>query len=334
MRLTNAEIEELHKAIEGAFPGVAGAARLMIALQSIDVDLMPYANPLTPLFFTLHVALVDINAQGRIADVLGAARRANTSDARLTELEKRWLRTSAAVEQTRLEGMVLDDLNYQPAPGWVDKLRAAFGSVCRVERASDGKSLGTGFVIADDLVITNYHVLYTRGANEPVPVQLRFDAITDSGGQVVSVDGSIPQPIEKSPPGGAEWGGIGEPGNGELDFAVVRLARRSGDPARGHLEIDVTAGATSTNRPFLILEHPWGAPLQICLGSITGANPARTRVHHNATTQRGSSGAPCLSMDLKVIALHNGGIGARLNTCVPIAAVEAALADRNLSIGR
>jgi S1-C subfamily serine protease len=338
MQLTNAQLEDLRQAILKAFPGVAGSASVIIALESVDVDLTRYGNPLTPLFFLLQVALQDINARGRIVDVIGAVRRANPADASLTELEGRWLRTSAASERSRLEGMVLDGLNYQAAPEWLDRVRAACGSVCRVERASDGKSLGTGFLVASDLVLTNYHVLYSSTSKTPIPVQLRFDATTQGGGQIVLPDSAKQQPVVESPPGGSEWGGSGDPSSTELDFAVIRLAEGPGSPShpagakRAHLEIDTTAIAVSNDRPLLLLEHPLGAPLQICLGSITGANPGGTRVHHNATTQRGSSGSPCLSMDLKVVALHNGGAGSQHNTAIPMLAVKTALAERSIVV--
>jgi hypothetical protein len=98
--------------------------------------------------------------------------------------------------------------------------------------------------------------------------------------------------MDKSPPGGREWDGAGEPTDNQLDFSLIRLCERAGadidagGTPRGHAQFDVPARSTITANPLIILEHPEGAPLQICLGSIVGANAGGTRLYHNATTLR------------------------------------------------
>jgi S1-C subfamily serine protease len=130
------------------------------------------------------------NAKGRIADVIGGARRSNPQHEALKELEAKWLRTASADETSRLESMVVAALNYEPAGTWLQQLQASFRWICRVERKADGKSIGTGFLIDDDLVLTNYHVLFGTdppGTPEPALVQLRFDAVGSADGRPVNV---------------------------------------------------------------------------------------------------------------------------------------------------
>jgi hypothetical protein len=341
LRLKPGEQEQLRKAILNAYPGFPGLQQLLMTLTGAEIDVTNYFGPMPGgIEFSLFQAIQHLDAQGRSADLLGAVRRGNPADSTLAELERKWLRTVGAPETIRLEGMVVEQLNYQPAPEWLEKLQAAFRWVCRVERAENRKSLGTGFLVGDDLVLTNYHVLFSRSdPNTPRAVRFLFDAAEDGSGRIVTPDDTKPQPIEKSPPGGAEWGAAGDPSTGELDFALVRLSEPLGADQtaagvqRGHAKLDVSANALDAPRPLIILEHPLSAPLQICIGSIMGANVTKTRVRHNATTQEGSSGSPCLSMELKVVALHNGGVGTHYNTAVPIFGIKAALAKHQIAIG-
>jgi hypothetical protein len=337
LQLNPTEQEQLRRAILNAHPGYVGVGRLDRAFAAVGIDLARYGVPGTDFEQVLFSAILDQNAQGRIADVIGAARRANTGDPVLSKLEKLWLRTAAQSETASLEAMVIDKLNYHPADDWTQRLRKAFGWVCRVERQIDGAPLGTGFLVADDLVLTNYHVIFEKPGVSATAVQFRFD-LSETDGSLAQSDATTVQPVQKSLPNHEEWGDSVDPGPG-LDFALVRLSKPMAadhDPAstvRGHAYFDVNTSSISEERPILILEHPKGAPLQICMGSITGKDPSATRLRHNATTQCGSSGSPCLSMDLKVIALHNGALGNKYNTAVPIACIKESLLQCGLAIG-
>lgn len=231
--------------------------------------------------------------------------------------------------------MVLSALNYAPAGDWGTRLSDSYRRVCRVEREADQRSLGTGFLVADDLVLTNYHVLHgtaAPGTADPVQVQLRFDKIDDAPGRVARVAAGN-WLVAKSQPGGNEWGGPGgEPTSAQLDFALIRLAEPvgrdpSGGSARGHVRIEDSGTAGAALNPVVVLQHPLGASLQICLGAFDTPNANGTRLRHTATTQRGSSGSPCLSMELKAVGLHNGGLGGR-NTAIPLPLI-ASIVNQN-----
>lgn len=332
MQLTPAQQQELRLALISAFPGVAGFTALDMALASVDISIAYAGGLYTPTEYAVHTVIQQENARGKIADVIGAARRANPGHAKLAALEAEWMRTAGAEERGRLEAMVLDTLHYAPAETWGTQLNNAYRWVCRVERAADARSLGTGFLVADDLVLTNYHVLYgtiSPGSAQPEQVQLRFDAIGPAAGRVANVAAQN-WLVATSQPGGIEWGGAGgEPTPAQLDFALLRLAEpvgqdANGGTARGHVRIESTSGAGNAFNPVVVLQHPLGASLQICLGAFDQPNPGGTRLRHTATTQRGSSGSPCLSMELKAVGLHNGGLGGR-NSAIPLPLIAAAV---------
>ena len=103
---------------------------------------------------------------------------------------------------------------------------------------------------------------------------------------------------------------------------LIRLAEPVGqDPLsgalRGHVPIDESENAGQHLSPLVVLQHPLGASLQVCLGAFDQPNANGTRLAHTATTQTGSSGSPCLSMELKAVGLHNGGTGGR-NSAIPL----------------
>jgi hypothetical protein len=338
MQLTHAQEAELRAALVAAFPGVNGVMQLTMALRTVDVDIAYASGFFTTTEVAVDSVILQENARGKIENVIGAARRANSSNAKLAELETTWLKTSAAEEQSQLEAMILDALKYAPAEDWGRRLNNSYRWICRVERESDSASLGTGFLVADDLVLTNYHVLHgtiAPGTPAPMQVQLRFDAVGAASGRVAKVAAGN-WLVAKSEPSGNEWGGPGgEPTSAQLDFALLRLAEPvgkdvSGGLARGHVRIEDTGTAGKVLNPVVVLQHPLGAGLQICLGAFDTPNANGTRLRHTATTQRGSSGSPCLSMELKAVGLHNGGLGGR-NTAIPLALIASAV-NKNATV--
>jgi hypothetical protein len=335
MQLTRAQEAELRAALVAAFPGFNGFGQLANALLTVDIDIAYAGGMHAGAEIAVNDVIVQENARGKIVDVIGAARRANPGNSKLAELETTWLKTSAAGEQGRLEAMILDALKYAPAGDWSARLNNSYRWVCRVEREADARSLGTGFLVADDLVLTNYHVLHgtiAPGTPDPVHVQLVFDAMGAASGRVAKVAAGN-WLVASSQPSGDEWGGPGaEPTSAQLDFALVRLAEPVGKDvnvgsARGYARIEGTDTAGKALNPVIVLQHPLGASLQICLGAFDTPNANGTRLRHTATTQRGSSGSPCLSMELKAVGLHNGGLGGR-NTAIPLPLIASA-ANKN-----
>jgi len=61
---------------------------------------------------------------------------------------------------------------------------------------------------------------------------------------------------------------------------------------------------------------------------VLDLNPNRTRVRYEVNTLHGSSGAPCLTFDLELAALHHSGSRDRVvkrNEGIPIATIAAHL---------
>lgn len=201
-----------------------------------------------------------------------------------------------------------------------------------------GKAKGTGFLVAPDLLMTNWHVV-EHGVDGAVA---RFDhSDLDTGRAVAFADNwdvtHSPHDSETN-----ELGPEGPP-DGTWDFALVRLAEPVGDQAigpdpgaaggerRGHYALDWGPYDFDQAEPLLILGHPDGGTIQLSHASPAGARftSGRNRVRYDTNTSGGSSGSPVFNRDFRVVALHNSagkGSGAGLfNQGVPIAGIGGAL---------
>ncbi len=227
------------------------------------------------------------------------------------------------------------------------------GRVCRVELNDARGSMGTGFLVGPEAVLTNYHVLASVLADPmaAAAVQFRFDYKVLRNGTVS--EGVLVGPretgwlLDKSPPTAAEMASNLDgqlPTNDELDYVLIRLARPLGtEPvgakaseagmSRGWVRIPAAAPALTPQMPLLILQHPRRAPLKFLLDTdgVTGLNANGTRVRYLTNTGDGSSGSPCFDMNWSLVALHHYGdpvlklIGA-WNQGVPIGRIRQRIA--------
>ena len=184
---------------------------------------------------------------------------------------------------------------------WLENLTAIKRAVCRIEwTEKNGRGFGSGFLVGADLVLTNWHVAEKFWEkNEADNVIVRFDCVRANTGEVcngqpckLAKDWNLPYSLKT-----------------ELDFALLRLEPGSAEEAAGHgrkpLELAKSLG-TIDDEALLILQYPQAAPLQLALGA-NGRIEQPRYLHYRVNTDGGSSGAPCLTQDLLVVALHHYG---------------------------
>ena len=230
---------------------------------------------------------------------------------------------------------------------WVERMAEIGRRICSIQYPIGVKlGGGTGFLVADDLVLTNYHVIedfYPNGANarNAAEIECRFDYAVGSVGTTSVklhtnwlVDHSVYSPFD---PG--DKGGLPDPDH--LDYALLRLQRSVGADAvgggkRGSLLLDSQTAVSPPDDLLFIGQHPGLQPLKLGVGEVLKANGNSTRIRYDANTERGSSGSPVLDMQLRVVALHHAGdpdytkLLGDYNQGIPIGLIIKRMAGRNV----
>ena len=364
MALTGAQAEQLSGALRDAFR------------ERDQLDRM--------LWFKCNKQLSDIAGTGGleqvVADVIKDAERrgwteklvegAIADNSRNVELrqfyESTWLALSLP-PGPKLESLVSPGGLFDLDP-WIARVVDIGRRICRITVFSNpGPTYGTGFLVAPDLVLTNYHVMKPvvlgerggAGAKDPTAktanVELRFDYKTlrdktgINDGTVYRLKGSSvddwlladspPSPFDDHPVVGQE------PGPDELDFALVRLDGSPGDDTiggdsshapRGWIDFPAPPTPVTAGSGLLIAQHPSGHPIKLDLRdqAVLAVNGRGTRVTYVNNTLGGSSGSPCflLDQDLPLVALHHLGDPnfppAKQNQGIPISAISTWLEAR------
>lgn len=260
-------------------------------------------------------------------------------------------RGTMLTKESALQGLVRTAADWANYESFLANLALAGPRVCRIEAGEDAQVFGTGFLVGDDLVLTNFHVrelLLHAGST----AACRFDYRSLAGSQVVrsghvvaAAEGADAWMAWRPYAGSDVADGDTPPTAQELDYALLRLAEPVGrfppgqdsavDPtqARGHYRLSATAAPMTPGADMIVVQHPAGAPLKLAIGQVL-SHPvpaaAAFRTAHDAPTEGGTSGSPCLDIHLALRALHHATDPQnpdrpRYNQAVPIGLIAADL---------
>ncbi|MDZ7969125.1 MAG: trypsin-like peptidase domain-containing protein [Nostoc sp. DedSLP03] len=185
--------------------------------------------------------------------------------------------------------------------GFLSRAIQQAASVCRIE-IPEQCAQGTGFLLTNTLLLTNYHVLkptddaeiYTNARR----AVLRFGCFTSEIG--IETKGQIFKLASEQPI-------VHYSHTENLDYVLLRveekiLQARNIQPAIWDSE-NVPVPQMGIN----LLQHPEGESMKVAISSngITGVYEHTGRIQYVTRTSNGSSGAPCFNEDWKVVALHH-----------------------------
>ena len=242
------------------------------------------------------------------------------------------------LDASGLERVIVKSNQFLDIEEFRSRMSAIEPTVCRVEvPTTGGEVFGTGFLVAPDLVMTNYHVAEavipdseTSKAGvtaDPAKVRLRFDfkrlpdTTVINPGEVVGL--AADWLVDSSPMTIAEAKGEGsgpEPGPAQLDYAILRTAEpvgtlrigsnaQSSDQVRGWIRLARAPQSPRKGDPMIIVQHPERAPMQIAIdtSAVLDYNDNKTRIRYRTNTLSGSSGSPCFDQHWNIVALHHFG---------------------------
>jgi endonuclease G, mitochondrial len=163
-----------------------------------------------------------------------------------------------------------------------------------LRRAGRLVPIGTGFLVAPRLLLTNNHVL--PDARLAGDAAIEFDCDTPDT-RVVHV-ATAPHQLFVT--------------DEHLDFSLVALAelpdgRAPGDEF-GWNELISRQGKIVTGEPVNIIGHPLGRAKEVALRNNRLSNQLEHFLHYETDTEPGSSGSPVFNDAWEVVALHHAGV--------------------------
>jgi hypothetical protein len=272
LQVRGQQYQQLVDALTNAFPGIpALTMMLQFRLAKNLAELAALPNPIDVVAFdVVGVA----NAEGWTAQLITAARESKPNNPKLLKLAEEFGLTAVTAQ---LERKVRDDLSYVDITQWRTRLGEVEVQVCRVETP---QSMGTGFLLGPDVVITNYHVMESVIKNPALgpSVVLRFDYKQLADGTTLNPGTTFHLVtnnwlLDHSPY--SEVDRLADPGEktpalDELDYALLRVDEEPGNqrvagataeptaPTRGWVKLKPGGTTLADDAPVFIVQHPEG----------------------------------------------------------------------------
>ncbi|MCC6861613.1 MAG: trypsin-like peptidase domain-containing protein [Bryobacterales bacterium] len=197
-------------------------------------------------------------------------------------------RPAAEVAQERIIGE-----NTLKPMYYLRRALVAADAVVRVDLS--GQPMGTGFLVAPDIMMTNHHVI----GNEEQARCARavfFLEVPDpeNNGELTRKEALASAALEKSL----------RYTNKQLDVSLLRLE----NSPRLQRYFPLRPAEMKQNDRVVIIQHPGGYPKQISLQNNLVAHADARIVQYYTSTKAGSSGSPVLDDNFAVIAIHHGWV--------------------------
>ncbi|MFD9949985.1 trypsin-like peptidase domain-containing protein [Nonomuraea sp. NPDC059023] len=198
-----------------------------------------------------------------------------------------------------LERIVGVSADFQPA-NFLARGARAITSVGRITQGSNGRAIpvGTGFLVAPSLLLTNNHVL---------PDQ-------DSAGEA-EVEFGAEMSIDNDPPAWTRFRldpSAAFVTDEELDYTLVRVVPAADGRTAGDLygwnRLMARQGKIVTGEPVNLVGHPNGRLKEITIRRNELTMQLDHFLHYSADTEPGSSGSPVFNDQWEVVALHHSGV--------------------------
>ncbi|NEO70413.1 effector-associated domain EAD1-containing protein [Moorena sp. SIO3H5] len=326
MKLTGQQYQQLTNALLEAFPSKIRLAELVQYKFSKNLDSIAMGDDLKEIVFKLIKAA---QAEGWVDKLIAGARESNPDNPALFAFAQEFNLAIAMPQplsaRGRLERLIKKSNSFLDVNRWRERLGQIEGQVCRVEVTNNDNSreFGTGFLIAPNVVITNYHVVESVILKQPTSsnVILRFDYKQLGDGKIINpgTEYRLVEDdwlIDHSP-----YTNNPLPTADELDYALLRVDGVPGEepigknpdpnsPKRQWIELPQEPYYQFVpDTPLFIVQHPKAEPLKIAFDTeaIITINENGTTVKYKTNTEPGSSGSPCFDINWNLVALHHSG---------------------------
>ncbi|NER37562.1 MAG: trypsin-like peptidase domain-containing protein [Oscillatoria sp. SIO1A7] len=185
---------------------------------------------------------------------------------------------------------IIGENTLRPIAFLAEGLKVARSVVYIGVRSVEGNFSGTGFLVAQDLVLTNNHVI--ASAEIVANTLFRFNYEESFQGEAQSVS------EYRGKAGGIFYT------NPTLDYTLVEV---EGEPGQEWGWLPLAAKNVRVNDRVNIIQHPLGQPKQISMQNNFVQYVGGDAIQYVTSTMPGSSGSPVCNDNWEVVALHHAG---------------------------
>ncbi|MGW6426340.1 trypsin-like serine peptidase [Nocardia sp. NPDC055053] len=180
-------------------------------------------------------------------------------------------------------------------PGlWLKRAAAAADSVALIKTP---RGPATGFLVSDELLLTNWHVFPTLESAQDPRVRVVFRFEENEAGQIRS---SVSLTLDPDR--------FFVTGDRELDFALVAVSALPNGKAAasrfGRIRLNPAIGKILQGQPLNIVQHPGGNPRKLAFRQNLLLKVDPTRLIYQTDTMPGSSGSPVFNDEWELVGLH------------------------------
>lgn len=165
------------------------------------------------------------------------------------------------------------------------------GLICSkaVVRIRLSNSLGSGFLIKDNMLITNHHVIPNKEIAEKAVIQFNYQKTKKGTDAIVEEYGLVVETFKTSE---------------EHDWTIIKV---DGEPEKKWGILPISTREPQEGEYVNIIQHPGGAQKQVALSASVIVSVNENVVQYLTDTLPGSSGSPVFDSEWNVIALHHSG---------------------------
>lgn len=193
----------------------------------------------------------------------------------------------------------------------LQKLELLCKTVCRISLIKNGitEGYGTGFLIGNNLLITNHHVLPDVNAATGAIAEFNYELDENNRVKKTSVFRIQPQKFFMT----SEYKKIADDPFSGLDFTIVAVEEKSADGASlsefGFTKLDKGLGKIIEGESCVVIQHPQGQLKKVVLKDIRMLTLAENTLVYESDTLPGSSGSMVIGLGTgELVALHHSGV--------------------------